>query len=178
MALKIRKYPDAILRRKAQEIEKIDDETRKLAHRMVETLVAKRGGGLAAPQVGVLKRLIVVDVGEDFHILINPRILEASEERVLFIEGCLSIPGVEAEVERSKWVKVSATNLDGQPVELERSELAARALQHEIDHLDGLLFIDHLSDAKRLMLLKEYSKKRRKERAYVGKGYKPTSTAL
>ncbi len=176
MTLEIRKYPDPILRRKAREIEKIDDATRELAHQMVETLVARRGYGLAAPQVGVLKRLIIVDVEDDFHILVNPRILEESEERVLGIEGCLSIPGVEAEVERAPSVRVSALNLDGEPVELERSELVARVLQHEIDHLDGVLFIDHLSDAKRLMLLKEYERKkkgRRKERAY-----KPVSMPL
>ena len=168
MALEIRKYPDPILRRKAREIEKIDSATRELAHQMVETLIAKRGYGLAAPQVGVLKRLIIVDVdsesSHDFHILINPRILEVSEERVLGVEGCLSIPGVEAEVERALSVKVSAINIDSEPVELEKSELVARVLQHEIDHLDGVLFIDYLSDAKRLMLLKEYERKKREKR--------------
>lgn len=170
MALKIRKYPDPILRRRAREIEKIDDETRECAHQMVETLIARRGYGLAAPQVGVLKRLIIVDVEDDFHILINPSILEESEERLLGIEGCLSIPGVEAEVERTLSVKVSAINIDGEPVELERSELVARVLQHEIDHLDGVLFIDYLSDTKRLMLLKEYGRKKKekhKERVKV-----------
>jgi len=163
MALEIRKYPDPILRRKAREIEKIDGTIKELAHRMVETLIAKQGYGLAAPQVGVLKRLIIVDVEDDFHILVNPRILEVSEERVLGIEGCLSIPGVEAEVERALSVKVSATSLEGEPIELEKSELVARVLQHEIDHLDGVLFIDYLSDAKRLMLLKEYERKKREK---------------
>lgn len=164
MTLKIRQYPDPILRRRAKEIEKIDDATRELAHQMVETLIAKRGYGLAAPQVGALKRLIIVDVEDDFHILVNPRILEESEERVLGIEGCLSIPGVEAEVERALSVKVSALNLEGEAVELARSELVARVLQHEIDHLDGVLFIDYLGDAKRLMLLKEYARKKKEKR--------------
>lgn len=176
MALKIRKYPDPSLRRRAKEIWKIDDATRELAHQMVETLIAKRGLGLAAPQVGVLKRLIIVDVEEDFHVLINPHISEMSGERVLGIEGCLSIPGVEAEVERALSVKVRALNLDGEPVELERSDLVARVLQHEIDHLDGVLFIDYLSDARRLMLLKEYERKKREKR--TERAYKPTSTAL
>lgn len=158
MALKIRVYPDAVLRRRAQPVAQITDELRKFADALVETMVLAKGYGLAAPQVGVLQRIIAMDVEQDFYVLINPEILWASDERIIGIEGCLSIPGVEAEVERPCQIRVRALNLDGQEIVLERDDLVARVLQHEIDHLNGILFIDHLSQAKRLTLLKEYER--------------------
>lgn len=158
MALKIRKYPNPILRRRAHEIEKINDEVRKLADEMTETMVLAKGYGLAAPQVGVLKRLITIDVEKDFYVLVNPEIIKTSEESAIWVEGCLSIPSVEAEFARPARVTIRALDLDGEEIILEKGELVARVLQHEIDHLNGLLFIDHLSQAKRLMLLKEHER--------------------
>lgn len=161
MALKIRIYPDPVLRRRAPPVSQINDELRKFADALVETMVLAKGYGLAAPQVGVLKRIIAIDVDKDFYVLINPEILFVSEERVVLSEGCLSIPGVEAEVERPARVKVSGLDIEGQEILLEKDELAARVLQHEIDHLNGVLFIDYLSQAKRLTVLKEYERKAR-----------------
>jgi peptide deformylase len=158
MTLRIRKYPDPILRRRAQEISVIDDEIRRLADAMIETMVLAKGYGLAAPQVGVLKRIITLDVEDDFYALINPEIIQKSDETEVWVEGCLSIPGIEAEFPRPAKVTVRALNLDGNEILLERDGLAARVLQHEIDHLNGVLFIDYLSQTKRLMLLKEYER--------------------
>jgi peptide deformylase len=158
MALRIRKYPDPILRRRAQEIEAIDDEVKRLADAMVETMILAKGYGLAAPQVGILKRLITIDVEDDFYALINPEIIHKSEDSAIWVEGCLSIPGVEAEFMRPARVTVRALDQDGNELLLDRDELIARVLQHEIDHLNGMLFIDHLSQTKRLMLLKEYER--------------------
>jgi peptide deformylase len=165
MALEIRLYPDPILRRRAEPIPEITDEVRALADQMVETLVKRVGYGLAAPQVGVLKRLIVVDVEDDFYVLANPEIVAVGGERVLGVEGCLSLPGVEAEVERARTVRVRGLTLEGEEVEIEAEDLLARVFQHEIDHLDGILFIDHLGRAKRLQLLKEYERLRRSPQA-------------
>lgn len=158
MALRIRTYPNLILRRRAQAIENIDAELRKFADALLKTMVLAKGYGLAAPQVGVLKRIIAIDVEQDFYVLINPEIVSASEEQSIWTEGCLSIPGVEVEIERPARIAVRALNLEGNEVILEKDELAARVLQHEIDHLNGVLFIDYLSQAKRLMLLKEYER--------------------
>lgn len=158
MALRIRKYPDQILRRRTQEIQVIDDEIKRLADAMIETMVLAKGYGLAAPQVGVLKRMITIDVENDFYALINPEIIQKSEESAIWVEGCLSIPGVEAEFARPARVTVRALDPNGKEILLERDELAARVLQHEIDHLSGVLFIDYLSQTKRLMLLKEYER--------------------
>jgi peptide deformylase len=158
MALKIRLYPDAVLRRHAQPVTQINDELRKFADALVETMILAKGYGLAAPQVGVLKRIIALDVESDFYVLINPETLWASEERVVLGEGCLSIPGVEAEVARPRQIRVRALDLDGQEILLEKDELVARVLQHEMDHLNGVLFIDYLSQTKRLTLLKEYER--------------------
>jgi len=163
--LEIRVYPDPVLRKRAEPIPKITDEIRALADQMVETLVKRVGYGLAAPQVGVLKRLIVVDVEDELYMVANPEIVEAGEERVLGVEGCLSIPGVEAEVERAYRVRVRGLTMDGEEVEIEAEGLLARVFQHEIDHLDGVLFIDHLGRAKRLQLLKEYERLRHSPQA-------------
>lgn len=159
MAREIRLYPDPVLRRRAEPVAAIDDEIRALADAMVETLIHRVGYGLAAPQIGVLKRLIVVDVEDELHILADPEIVEAGDERTRGPEGCLSIPDVEAEVERARRVVVEGLNMDGEQVRVAAEELLARVFQHEIDHLEGVLFIDHLSPAKRRQLLKEYEKR-------------------
>jgi len=130
-----------VLRERAAEVKKITPNIEKLLDNMLDTLYDANGVGLAAPQIGVSKRVIVVDVGEGPIELINPVILERKGE-VVDIEGCLSIPGVSGEVRRAAYVRVKGLNRRGERVEVEGEGLLARALQHEIDHLDGILFID------------------------------------
>lgn len=169
MALTIRLYPDPALRRRAEPITQITDEIRTLADRMVETLVKRVGYGLAAPQVGVAKRLIIVDVEDELYVLANPEIIEAGDERVLGVEGCLSLPGVEAEVERARRVRVRGLTMEGEEIIIDAEDLLARVFQHEVDHLDGVLFIDYLGRAKRVQLLKEYERNRRSPAETDGK---------
>ncbi len=150
-----------VLRLRAREIQEMDDEVRELARRMLTTMYGAGGQGLAAPQVGVSRRIAVVDVPPgtgDRYVLVNPRALAVSEERVRGIEGCLSIPGVREVVERPAEVLIEALDLEGGYLRLEAGGELARCLQHEIDHLDGVLYIDHLSPLARQILLKRYRK--------------------
>jgi peptide deformylase len=130
-----------LLRQKALPVKKITKRLQKLAGDMEETMRAASGVGLAAPQVGVGLRLIVVDVGEGPIVIFNPEIVERDGQDI-DVEGCLSIPGVNGYVERSAWVKVAGLDGKGRPLLVEGTDLLARALQHEIDHLDGILFTD------------------------------------
>lgn len=133
-----------VLRQVTTEVAAVTDDVRQLASDMFDTMRAAEGVGLAAPQVGRTERLCVVEVGDVQSVLINPEII-AREGKIKWEEGCLSIPEVFGWVERSAYVKVRAVGLDGQPFELEGRELLAVCIQHELDHLDGKLFIDHLS---------------------------------
>lgn len=136
------KEGDDVLRKKSKEVSEINDKIRDLLKDMKETMYACGNGiGLAAPQVGILKRMIVIDVGEGLMEIINPVILEQEGEQVE-VEGCLSVPGVFGEVKRPARVVVEYTNLEGKRVKVEGTELLARCLCHEIDHLDGILFTD------------------------------------
>ncbi len=151
--LPIRVYPDPVLRERCEEVSTFDDTLRKLAQDMVETMHAAPGVGLAAPQVGITKRLAVVDVSvgqepEALKILVNPEIVEA-EGREVDSEGCLSIPGYTDRVQRPTRVEVVAKDLDGEEIRLEAEDFEARALCHEIDHLEGILFVDHLRGLRR-----------------------------
>ncbi|WP_422448239.1 peptide deformylase [Thermoanaerobacterium sp. DL9XJH110] len=137
----IRKYGDDILRKKAKNVRVFNNSLSELLTDMAETMKAANGVGLAAPQVGILKRAVVIDVGEGLIELVNPRIVHQEGEAVE-VEGCLSIPGVLGEVARPQKVKVKAVDREGNPIEIEGEGLLARALCHEIDHLDGVLFID------------------------------------
>ena len=153
---------DPILTKKAEPVAVVDEETVRLARDMVETVHAAPGVGLAAPQVGVGKRVIVVDlsVGEredDLHVLINPEI-SAKEGEAVCEEGCLSVPDIREKVVRPYRVKVKGLDLRGRPVEVEGEDLLARALCHEIDHLDGILFVDKLSALKRTLIKKKFKK--------------------
>jgi len=159
--MSIRTYGDPVLRRPADPVETIDSETRALCQRMVEEMIRADGVGLAAPQIGVSKQIVVLDVEGEFHVLVNPELVESSEETAEFTEGCLSVPGVHATVSRSARATIAGTNLDGERVEITGEGLLARAIQHEIDHLNGRLFVDRLSQVKRRSLLKEYDRKRR-----------------
>lgn len=142
MALRqIRKEGDSVLRKKCRPVEKIDDKILTLLDDMAETMEEADGVGLAAPQVGILKRIAIIDVGDGIIELINPVILE-TEGNQTGDEGCLSIPGKYKEVCRPNYVKVKALNRHGEEFVIEGMELLARALCHEIDHLDGVLFLD------------------------------------
>ncbi|GAB6935856.1 MAG: peptide deformylase [Calditerricola sp.] len=135
------KHPDPLLRQVSKPVTKITPNVLKLLDDMAETMYDADGVGLAAPQVGVLKRIIVVDVGDGLIELINPEIVETRGEQV-GPEGCLSIPGLYGEVRRAKYCKVKGLNRHGQEIVVEGEDLLARALQHEVDHLNGRLFID------------------------------------
>ena len=164
--LKIELLGAPVLRERAAEVEAVDDGVRRLVRDMFDTMYAANGQGLAAPQVGVSRRIIVVDVpGSDApaYALINPRIVERSTETARGEEGCLSIPGVSDVVERPARVVVEALDLEGAPVRIDAAGDLARCLQHEIDHLDGILYIDHLSPLKRKLLLARYRKQARAE---------------
>ncbi len=155
-------YPDDALRISCRPVEAITDEVRKLVEDMVETMYDAPGVGLAAPQVGSDLRITVIDcsVPEDpanLWVLINPTILERSGS-IIWEEGCLSIPGVYMEVRRAERVVVKAMNLKGETYEIEADGLEAVCLQHEIDHLNGVLFLDHLSRLKHRMALKTYKR--------------------
>ncbi|HHW12347.1 MAG TPA: peptide deformylase [Firmicutes bacterium] len=144
MVLPILTEPNPLLRQKAKPVKKITKRIKKLAQNMLETMYAADGVGLAGPQVGVSERIIVIDVGDGPIVLVNPEIVSATgEERD--VEGCLSIPGRNGYVTRAAKVKVAGVDLEGRRVELVGEGLLARAFQHEIDHLDGILFIDYLS---------------------------------
>lgn len=163
----ILKYPDPFLKTKTTEAAQIDDSVKALIPDMIETMYHARGIGLAATQVGVDKRVAVLDVpdengerkerGKNLIVLINPRILHV-EGSIIYEEGCLSIPGITADVERYLKLKVSALDRNGSAVEFEAEGLFAIAIQHEIDHLDGFLFIDRLSRLKREMIKRKIRK--------------------
>jgi len=148
--LTVRKYGDPVLRRRAAPVTAITPEIRRLAADMIDTMYDEVGLGLAAPQVGVSLRLIVVadDQVREPRVLVNPAIV-AQGGTATAEEGCLSLPGVFAPVTRAEWVTVEAHDLDDRPLRLEAAGLLARVLQHEIDHLDGVLFIDRLDPVTR-----------------------------
>ena len=161
--LNILQFPDPRLRNVARPVEQVDDAIRKFADDMLETMYAAPGIGLAATQVNVDKRVIVIDVSEDKReplYLINPEILELQGVEEME-EGCLSVPGVYETVQRADQVRIRALGLDGEPFEMEVNDLLAVCIQHEIDHLDGKLFVDYLSQLKRTRIRKKLEKDQR-----------------
>ena len=155
--------PDPVLRQVSKPIERVDDELKRLADDMLETMYDAPGIGLAAVQIGVPRRMLVIDVsreGEDKQpqVFINPEILTYSDEGSVYEEGCLSIPDYYAEVERPAVVTVKYLDRDGKERTAEADGLLATCLQHEIDHLNGVLFIDHISRLKREMVIKKFTK--------------------
>ncbi|MCM1190884.1 MAG: peptide deformylase [Butyrivibrio sp.] len=138
----IREIGDEVLTKKCKEVTEMTPRVRELIEDMLETMYEANGVGLAAPQVGVLKRIVVIDTtGDDPHILINPRIVEASGEQTGH-EGCLSVPGKSGQVTRPNYVKAVAMDVNMKPFELEGTELLARAICHELDHLEGHLYVE------------------------------------
>jgi peptide deformylase len=160
---------DPVLREPAEAVEEVDEEVRALVEDMFETMYLAEGIGLAAPQVGISRRVLVVDLGNADEegvgavALVNPEVVESSRKKDKAPEGCLSIPGMEEVVERPETVTVEGLDPDGRSVSMKVSGLLSRALQHEIDHLDGILFIDRVSPLKRRMLLKKWQKSRAEE---------------
>ena len=152
MALaQIRQYPDPALRLKAREVAEVDDDVRRLADRMIDLMHDAHGVGLAATQVGVLRRLFVFQAGDDEEptAVVNPTFPERSTEAATDDEGCLSLQGVLVPVERAVRVTLEGTGLDGEPLRLELEGLRARVVQHEVDHLDGTLIIDRTDTESR-----------------------------
>ena len=161
--LDILHYPDTRLRTVAQPVAQVDDEVRALVDNMFETMYAAPGIGLAATQVNCGRRIVVIDVSEDSSnplCLINPEIVESRGNEEME-EGCLSVPGFYETVQRADWVRVRALDRDGNEFELETDGLLAVCIQHEIDHLDGKLFVDYLSQLKRTRIRKKLEKQER-----------------
>ena len=167
--LTILEFPDPRLRKKAVRVDRVDDELRALIDDMFETMYAAPGIGLAATQVDVHRRLLVADVSSDKsapHVFINPVIVEKDGVTVTE-EGCLSVPGYYEEVKRAEHIRVRYLDRDGRACEDELEGLLAVCVQHEIDHLDGKLFVDYLSEAKRSRIRKKLEKERRQQAAVV-----------
>jgi len=161
----IRLYPDPVLRKKAAPVNTIDDELRKLVDDMVDTMYAEPGVGLAAPQIGVSLRLLVTDitVGEEpdsLIVLVNPKIVSATG-RVVEEEGCLSVPGIRADIPRAESVEIRGWDLDQKEVSIKGQGYLARAFQHEMDHLDGILIWDRMGKIQREVLKNEWKRSRR-----------------
>ena len=155
--------PDPILRKKSDDIENVNDQIRKLLDDMLETMYAAPGIGLAAVQVGVLKRIIVIELSKDGEkktplFIVNPQITFKSDDLISYEEGCLSIPNQFAEIKRPSSCKVNFLDYNGKKKEINADGLLATCIQHEVDHLNGILFIDHLSKLKKDLILKKTKK--------------------
>ena len=166
MLRKILTEPDPILRKKCEPLEKVDAETKKLMDDMLETMYAAPGIGLAAIQVGILKRIVVLDIskGEEEKkpmFLINPKIIHQSKKTSIYEEGCLSLPGQFAEIERPAECILKYIDYNGKEKELKADGLLATCVQHEVDHLNGILFIDYLSKLKKDMIIKKLVKQKK-----------------
>ena len=158
--------PDPILRKKSQKLETVDDELRKLMDDMLETMYEAPGIGLAAVQIGILKRLVVIDISKEGQtkkpfFFVNPIITFKSENTSIHEEGCLSLPGHFAEIERPSECHLDYIDYYGKKKTLKASGLLATCIQHEVDHLDGILFIDYLSKLKKDMIIKKLSKQKK-----------------
>ena len=173
--LDIRVLGDPILLKETKIVDEVTPELRRLVDDMFETMHAAKGIGLAAPQVGRLERLTVVDVDDQRIVLFNPEIVERDEETIKGEEGCLSIPEIYGDVERSARVVVGAMDIEGKPFQIEGHELLSRCLQHEIDHLHGKLFINYLSPLKRRAALSKWAKEKEK---YPGSIRRLTATEV
>ena len=164
--------PDAILRKKSSPLQKVDDQTRKLMKDMLETMYKAPGIGLAATQIGILKRIIVIDISKNEEkktplFLVNPEIIFRSKNTSVYEEGCLSLPGQFAEIERPAECHLKYINFDGKTKELKADGLLSTCIQHEVDHLNGILFIDYLSKLKKNMIIKKLLKQKKSSQRIV-----------
>ncbi|MCL2759626.1 MAG: peptide deformylase [Treponema sp.] len=161
--MKIITLGDELLRQKAEKIQKIDGDIINIAKQMLEILERDRGIGVAGPQIGIMKRIFVVHIDGDIErVFINPSILETSHTTSKYEEGCLSIPGIYTNIVRSESIKIQAWNEKGRPFTMETEGLLARVILHEYDHLEGVLFIDHIPENRRDRLIAKYEKSRKK----------------
>ncbi len=172
MIRKILIEPDPILRKKCSNLEIVDDNVRKLMDQMLATMYDAPGIGLAAIQIGILKRLVVIDISKDQEkknpiFLVNPVILNKSKATSVYEEGCLSLPGQFAEIERPAECVVKYIDYNGKERELEAKGLLSTCVQHEVDHLDGILFIDYLSKLKKDMIIKKLIKQKKEIKRIV-----------
>ncbi len=172
MIRKILIEPDPILRKKCSNLEIVDDDVRKLMDQMLATMYDAPGIGLAAIQIGILKRLVVIDISKDQEkknpiFLVNPVILNKSKTTSVYEEGCLSLPGQFAEIERPAECVVKYIDYNGKERELEAKGLLSTCVQHEVDHLDGILFIDYLSKLKKDMIIKKLIKQKKEIKRIV-----------
>ena len=156
MALEMRTFGDPVLKTRAAPVEDFDEALERLAEEMLATMREQEGVGLAANQVGRLKRILVAAVEDDEYVLVNPVVEKASEATESGTEGCLSIPGIQVEVERPTGVKISAQDVSGEPIKIEVEGLLARIFQHEVDHLDGVLILDRTDRASRKAAMREW----------------------
>ncbi len=169
--LNIVKEPDPILRKKCDEVHRVDQDLKKLMNDMLETMYNAPGIGLAAPQVGVLKRVIVIDLSRDEEnknplFIVNPKIVWRSEEMNIREEGCLSIPNHYAEVERPTKCKLEYLDYNGKKNLLDADDLLSTCIQHEVDHCNGILFIDYLSKLKKNMIIKKLIKAKKEKEIF------------
>jgi peptide deformylase len=162
--LTVLRFPDERLRTKAAEVAEVNDEIRSIIDDMFDTMYAENGVGLAATQVNIHKRIVVIDVSENKDqpiVLINPTITKKSEAMVINEEGCLSVPSCYAKVDRHETVTVEALDRNGKPISIDGTELLAICIQHELDHLQGILFVDYLSPLKRQRIKTKLEKEAR-----------------
>ena len=177
--LEVLHFPDKRLRKIAEPVKKVDNEIKNIIEQMFFTMYEEKGIGLAATQVNIHKRIIVIDVSENKDkkiFLINPEIISLSDDIDTMEEGCLSVPGFYETVSRPKTVKVSSLNYDGKQIEIEANGLLSTCIQHEIDHLNGKLFVDHISSLKRSRIEKKITKLRKEGNVISRKNtpnYKP-----
>ena len=156
--LAIRTFGDPTLRQRAREVNKVTKAHRQLVKDMIDTMREAPGVGLAGPQIGVLERVFVYEVEDDVGALFNPRIVDRSSDTLTEEEGCLSLPGLAYDVERARSVRLEGIDEKGRSVTIEASELLARVFQHEIDHLDGVLFVDHLDEEAKREAMRELTR--------------------
>ena len=158
MIKEILKYPNPILKKKSEEVKEITAGIKQLCFDMIKIIKENNGVGLAAPQIGVLKRIITIYTGDKPAVFINPKITKKSRNKEINEEGCLSFPKLFLKIKRAKTIEAEAINMEGKPIQIKADNLAARIFQHEVDHLDGILIIDKVGPVKRWKLKKKIKK--------------------
>lgn len=171
MLLQLRFYGDPVLRKKTEPVESITDEIRQIAKDLIETMYEEEGVGLAAPQVGISKRLFAIDTStsrKEGKVLVNPEIV-SRQGQVVMEEGCLSFPGIYGKIERSEKIRLRGKTVDGEDFDQELDGLSARAVLHELDHLEGVLFVDHMTPSQKIVLQSKLKKLAKQTKKQLGK---------
>jgi peptide deformylase len=162
MILEIKNYPNPVLKRRSEEVKEITPEIKELASDMTETMKSREGVGIAAPQLGLLKRLIVVQMEKGPEAFVNPEILRKSKEQEIMEEGCFCLPGIFLKIKRAKEAEIEALDINGNKIRIKTGGFPARIFQHEIDHLDGILFIDRAGVGRKIWESVKFYIRRRK----------------